>query len=111
MSEYRRAALAPPASAYRCAPAPPPATDSTARSSTNEFHAPQSEHLPSHFGDCAPHSWQTKTVEGRLANYPYTLSILVPTRQTTSQGIVPITEATSRTSIRSVPCDPMMTTS
>ena len=33
----------------------------TARSSTNEFHAPQSSHLPCHFGRCAPHSWQTKT--------------------------------------------------
>jgi len=24
-------------------------------------HAPQSAQRPSHFGDCAPHSWHTKT--------------------------------------------------
>ena len=41
-------------------------TTSVGRSSTNEFHAPQSRHRPSHLGDCAPHSWQTKTVLGDL---------------------------------------------
>ena len=35
-----------------------------ARSSTNEFHAPHSMQLPIHLGDCAPHSWQTKTTFG-----------------------------------------------
>ena len=35
-------------------------------SSTSEFQAPQSAQRPSHFGDCAPHSWQTKTVLGDL---------------------------------------------
>ena len=34
----------------------------SARSSTNEFQAPQSAQRPSHFDDCEPHSWQTKTV-------------------------------------------------
>ena len=29
---------------------------SCGRSSTSEFHAPQSAQRPSHFGDCAPHS-------------------------------------------------------
>src|SRR5438093_13509465 len=37
---------------------------SAARSSTSEFHAPHSAQRPSHFGDCAPHSWQTKTTFG-----------------------------------------------
>ena len=34
----------------------------TGRSSTSEFQAPQSAQRPSHLGDCAPHSWQAKTV-------------------------------------------------
>ena len=48
---YRAPALA--------AAAPAPAVAGTGRSSTSEFHAPQSVHRPSHLGDCDPHSWQT----------------------------------------------------
>lgn len=40
------------------------AGSSDTRSSTSEFHAPHSTQRPSHFCDCAPHSWQTKTVRG-----------------------------------------------
>ena len=54
----KRVAMAPPAAA---------AGSGCGRSSTNEFHAPQSPHRPSHLGDCEPHSWQTKTVLGGLA--------------------------------------------
>ena len=53
-SEYRAPALA--------AAAPAPAVAGTARSSTSEFHASQSGQRPSHFCDCAPHSWQLKMV-------------------------------------------------
>ena len=61
ISEYRRAPCAAlPGSAYRC-PCGRPAGDSSTRSSTSEFHAPQSVQRPCHFGDCVPHSWQTKT--------------------------------------------------
>ena len=35
------------------------------RSSTKEFHSPQSGQRPSHFGDAAPQDWQAKTVAGR----------------------------------------------
>ena len=35
------------------------------RSSTNEFHSPQSGQRPSHFGETAPQDWQAKTVAGR----------------------------------------------
>src|SRR5262245_30977154 len=67
ISEYKRAVLAPPpAAAYRC-PADAPET-SMGRSSTNEFQAPQSLHCPDHLADCAPHSWQTKTVLDALLN-------------------------------------------
>ena len=45
-----------------------------ARSSTSEFQAPQSAQRPSHFGDCAPHSWQTKTVFGDLLIWSARLS-------------------------------------
>ena len=41
---------------------PPPRRVSAARSSTSEFQAPHSGQRPSHFCDCAPHSWQAKTV-------------------------------------------------
>jgi hypothetical protein len=34
-----------------------------------EFQAPQSAQRPSHFGDWEPHSWQTKTVDGRFAKW------------------------------------------
>ena len=37
---------------------------SATRSSTSEFHAPQSAQRPIHFGAWAPHSWQTNTVFG-----------------------------------------------
>src|SRR5262249_27306183 len=49
---------------YRLFAAVPGATSGAARSSTNEFHAPHSTHFPIHFGDWAPHSWQTKTTLG-----------------------------------------------
>src|SRR5262249_32295769 len=39
---------------------------SAARSSTNEFHEAQSGQRPSHFGDCAPHCSQVKTVALRF---------------------------------------------
>jgi hypothetical protein len=40
------------------------AVESIALSSTSEFQAPHSAHLPIHFGDWAPHSWQAKTTFG-----------------------------------------------
>src|SRR5689334_14865137 len=63
MSAYN---LAEPAadSAYRCSAVAAVIAAGCGRSSTNEFHAPQSLHLPSHFGDCEPHSWHTNTVFG-----------------------------------------------
>ena len=39
-----------------------PAVSGAGRSSTSEFQAWQSGQRPSHFADCAPHSWQAKTV-------------------------------------------------
>src|SRR3954470_12574059 len=52
------------------AAAPAPATAGVARSSTREFQAPQSAQRPSHFDDCAPHSWQQKLViDLRLMTY------------------------------------------
>ena len=53
-SEYRAPALADAA--------PAPAVAGTARSSTSEFHAPHSGQRPSHFCDCAPHSWQREHI-------------------------------------------------
>src|SRR5262245_51270039 len=54
--------------AYRLAGLPaeaePDSSTRAGRSSTNEFHAPHSTHFPIHFGDCAPHSWHTKTTLG-----------------------------------------------
>src|SRR5687767_2227282 len=47
---------------YRFAMSGVAAGESAACSSTSEFHAPQSAHRPSHFWDCAPHSWQAKRV-------------------------------------------------
>src|SRR5215510_15296514 len=47
--------------AYLFALAVGAAVDSAARSSTSEFQAPHSAQRPSHLGDCAPHSWHTKT--------------------------------------------------
>jgi hypothetical protein len=61
ISEYNRAVL-PAADEKRFDPG---AGASTAgRSSTIEFHAPHSGQRPSHFCDCDPHSWQTKTALG-----------------------------------------------
>src|SRR5262245_53065052 len=118
--------------AYRLFPFGAAATDSVARSSTSEFQAPHSAQRPSHFGDCAPHSWQTNTTFGGFMRtdriqpspglhpdscfllYLYCLSTLVPRRQTISHGIVPIAAATSRASMRcqlSSPCRPRSTTS
>src|SRR5882672_4419753 len=57
-------------SAYRCPAAAAAAAGSCGRSSTYVFHLPQSSHLPTHFGACAPHSWQTKTVFGALLILP-----------------------------------------
>src|SRR4051812_8604013 len=51
------------ASVYRFAASVDTARAASAgRSSTSEFHAPHSAHRPSHFCDCAPHSWQLNTV-------------------------------------------------
>ena len=65
MSAYSCAEVA-DASAYRCPVVTAADTASCGRSSTIVFHLPQSSHLPTHFGDCDPHSWQTKMV---LAKY------------------------------------------
>src|SRR6266581_2920973 len=70
MSAYSCADCA-DASAYRCPVVTAAAAVSCGRSSTNVFHLPQSSHLPSHFGACAPHSWQTKTVFGALLILPF----------------------------------------
>src|SRR5262245_66428454 len=61
ISEYKRAVVGAPGVAYRCDVAVVP-LDSAGRSSTYEFQAPQSAQRPSHFGDCEPHSWQTKKI-------------------------------------------------
>src|SRR6185312_9703603 len=74
MPDDNRSATTVSMSAYNCGPAAAARVyrfaasvdtarvGSAGRSSTSEFHAPQSAHRPSHFCDCAPHSWQLKTV-------------------------------------------------
>ena len=75
MPDDSRSATTVSMSAYNCGPAAareacsasphptaPPGRPPAGRSSTSEFHAPQSAQRPSHFCDCAPHSWQPKTV-------------------------------------------------
>jgi hypothetical protein len=61
------------ANAYRApalaAAAPAPGPVGTGRSSTSEFHAPHSAQRPSHFCDCAPHSWQLYTVFTFIADF------------------------------------------
>jgi hypothetical protein len=59
ISEYNRAVL-PAADEKRFVPGA--GASATGRSSTSEFHAPHSGQRPSHFCDCDPHSWHTKTV-------------------------------------------------
>jgi hypothetical protein len=57
------------------APPKPPPDDAPGRgatgSSTTVSHAPHSEQRPSHFANCAPHCWQTKTVRARATRRPY----------------------------------------
>ena len=67
MSAYKRARCRRARQRVAMRRAPARRRSRPARSSTSEFQAPQSAQRPSHFGDCAPHSWQTKTVVGRLA--------------------------------------------
>ena len=104
--------------AYRLA-AGDAASARPARSSANEFQAPHSVQRPSHLGDCAPHSWQTKTtlvaswtqarwqvarltslavhvtlpghsIRSRACHLHSYADALVPSRHTISHGIVPI---------------------
>src|SRR5262245_27388200 len=63
-SAYSFAALVLENCAHRLFALGAAATDSVARSSTSEFQAPHSAQRPSHFGDCAPHSWHTNTTFG-----------------------------------------------
>src|SRR5690606_19517926 len=53
-------------------PKPPPldARDGAA-SSTTLSQVPHSVQRPSHFANCAPHCWQTKTVRARATRRPY----------------------------------------